>query len=149
MGLSQYATEFVIMLVDSEAPVVPTDGPWQHLERRDRWQRPAAASDDMAHLMVQCMEAWIVADRTTLTEFYAQGFRDSALPARSNVESIPKSELFAALEAATRETKTKGRYRKTWHRFALVGLGSPEALRKGSRHAARFFDVLAARTQPA
>ena len=30
------AHEFIVLLVDSEAPVAPGSGPWQHLERRDK-----------------------------------------------------------------------------------------------------------------
>ena len=54
---------FCILLVDSEAPVAPGAGPWQHLKQRDNWTRPARAADDHCHLMAQCMEAWFMADR--------------------------------------------------------------------------------------
>ena len=51
--------EFILLLVDSEDPVAPGAGPWQHLERRDRWEKPDDAADEHAHLMVQCMEALV------------------------------------------------------------------------------------------
>src|SRR5271163_2560153 len=45
--------EHPILLVDSEAPVA--DQPWDHVRLRDgdRWERPAGASEDQIHLMVQ------------------------------------------------------------------------------------------------
>ena len=53
----------VVLLVDSEGPVGMDAGPWQHLKDRDGWDRPDGADDDHIHLMVQCMEAWFLADR--------------------------------------------------------------------------------------
>jgi hypothetical protein len=62
------AEEFIMLLVDSEDPVQDGMAPWTHLAARegDGWSRPAAAVDDTAHLMVQCMEAWFLADKDTL-----------------------------------------------------------------------------------
>ncbi len=48
------AGEFIVLLVDSEAPV--DDTPWDHLNKRDGWERPGNAQDEHAHLMVECME---------------------------------------------------------------------------------------------
>jgi hypothetical protein len=56
--------EFPILLVDSEEPVVESS-PWEHVRLRpgDQWARPAVASEDRIHLMVQAMEAWFHADQ--------------------------------------------------------------------------------------
>jgi hypothetical protein len=72
-ALRQQTGDFVILLVDSEGPVV-APGAWAHFHARDGWQRPAGTIQDQAHLMVQCMEAWFLADREALIEFYGQGF---------------------------------------------------------------------------
>ena len=54
-ALSQ-SNETALLLVDSEEPVKLTV-PWQHLKDRDGWNRPAGATDDQCHLMVQVMES--------------------------------------------------------------------------------------------
>ncbi len=109
---------FVILLVDSEEPA--TLSPWAHLEGRDNWIRPDAASDDSAHLMVQCMEAWFLTDHPTLTAFYGQGFNSSSLPAHANVEQVSKQDIFKSLELATRHSRSKGRYEKSNHSFSIL-----------------------------
>ena len=48
------AEEFIVLLVDSENPVADDAGPWKHLAGRDGWHMPDAATDENAHLMVQC-----------------------------------------------------------------------------------------------
>jgi hypothetical protein len=137
-------TDFVIMLVDSEGPVsTPTS--WDHLHARDGWQRPGPATDEQAHLMVQCMETWFLADRDALTEFYGQGFLAGSLPGQSNIEQIPKDSLLPILKHASKQT-TKGSYHKTKHAFALLRLIDPSKLRAASPHAASLFDVLIQRT---
>jgi len=71
---------FHVLLVDAEGPVV-TESPWEHLRRRqqDRWKNPGV-EDRQCHLMVQTMEAWLIADRERLADYYGQGFQDSAIP---------------------------------------------------------------------
>ena len=60
--------EYPLLLVDSEGPVIPRhyDKPWAHLKERDFWNQPADTTDEQAHLMVQCMESWFLADRHCL-----------------------------------------------------------------------------------
>lgn len=65
-----------LLLVDSEVPV--SDSPWRHLQSRDAWSRPEGAQDEQAHLMVQVMESWFLADRPALVRHFGQGFRESA-----------------------------------------------------------------------
>jgi Domain of unknown function (DUF4276) len=136
--------DFIILLVDSEGPVdVPSS--WDHLHARDGWQRPANAIEDQAHLMVQCMEAWLLADREALIEFYGQGFLAGSLPGQPNIEQIQKASLTPAFRHASKQT-TKGSYHKTRHAFALLALIDPNKLRVASVHAASLFDALVRRT---
>ena len=79
--------ENAMLLVDAETHVT-AQGPWQHLKASDNWDRPAGASDDQCHLMVQAMESWFLADRQALEEYYGQGFQASALPQNLMVEHI-------------------------------------------------------------
>ena len=70
-----------VLLVDSETPIAPatedTDQDAEvrvaHLTQRDQWDL-SGAHPKRVHLMVQCMETWIVADIDALAKFYGQGF---------------------------------------------------------------------------
>ena len=66
--------EFIVLLVDSEQPVNTGVGSWSHLKSRDDWDQPTGATDEHAHLMVQCMEAWFLADRGTLGTYFGAEF---------------------------------------------------------------------------
>jgi hypothetical protein len=74
---------------------------------------------ERVHLMVQCMEAWIVADPEALESFYGQGFARGALPARRNLEEQPKGDVSRKLSAATKHT-AKGEYKKIGHASKLL-----------------------------
>ena len=59
--------EIPLLLVDSEGPVRPRRSVWQQLgSSPDRWERPQRREDEQAHLMVQRMESWFLADASTL-----------------------------------------------------------------------------------
>jgi hypothetical protein len=144
-ALKKHANDYVILLVDSEEAV--TTGCWQHLRTRvgDEWHQPAGTVDDQVHLMVQVMEAWFLADKSTLIAYYGQGFRDRSLPGQPNVELISKQEVFKILEHASKPTQ-KGEYHKTRHAFDLLEEIEPSRVRAASQHASRLFAVLARET---
>lgn len=129
-----------VLLVDSEGPV--SSPPWRHLKDRDGWNPPGGATDNHAHLMVQCMEAWLLADREALAAYYGQGFLQGNLPGEANVELIDKGDIFRALNRATRQTATKGIYRKTSHGFGLLSRIDPAKVRAASNHAERLCTFL-------
>lgn len=137
---------FVVLLVDSEEPVTENAGSWDHLSRRDNWGKPTRAADDNAHLMVQCMEAWFLADKDALVEYFGDGFNRKALPAQANVEDIPKTDIERGLKSATRQCTTKGRYNKGRHSFALLAQISPEKVTTASPHAKRLIETLVDKT---
>lgn len=140
-AVRQHPGDYVVLLVDSETPVTAT--PWQHLNTRegDKWQRPAGVADDQAHLMVQVMEAWFLADQETLSTYYGQRFLRSSLPRRRDIEQIAKNRVFETLHHASRHTQ-KGSYHKTRHGFDLLELINPALVRGASRHAENLFAVL-------
>jgi hypothetical protein len=140
-GINQGKEGFLILLVDSEAPVEATVTPWAHLRARDGWRQPAQAVNDQAHLMVQCMESWFVADRQAVADYYGQRFRITALPGHANVEEIPKRDIQQGLNHATARTQ-KGRYHKTRHGFELLALVDPVQVRRASEHARKLFEML-------
>ena len=131
--------DFIVLLVDSEGPVMRD--PWLHLQGRDNWGKPAGATDDNAHLMVQCMEAWFLADKDALVHFFGAGFNRNALPQRGEVEDIPKVELEKGLKAATRQCR-KGAYHKGNHSFEILAQLAPEKVTNASPHAGRLVNTL-------
>jgi hypothetical protein len=140
-ALKHHPGDYIILLVDSEEPV--TTDPWQHLWNRtgDNWQRPTTAGEDQAHLMVQVMESWFLADKQTLADYYGQGFLVGSLPGQLKIEFLSKQDVFNGLHHASRKTQ-KGEYHKTRHGFDLLALINPKRVRAASPHAERLFAVL-------
>jgi hypothetical protein len=93
--------------------------------------------------MVQMMEAWFVADLSTLEEYFGRGFHAKSLPPTVNVEDIPVPTLKDGLKKATHRTK-KGRYDKGTHSAAILNLIRPSEVRRRAPHCKRLFDTLAA-----
>jgi hypothetical protein len=145
-ALRSHPNEVILLLVDSERSV--TTGVWAHLRAKpDRWRRPVGATEEQAHMMVQCMESWFLADKETLKEFYSDGFRVNALPEHANVELVAKDEANSSLKQASKRTQ-KGEYHKTHHGYRLLEIINPAKVRSASAHAARFFDELERQSQP-
>jgi hypothetical protein len=142
-ALENEPEKFNVLLVDSEAAV--TALPRAHLQQRDGWNFPGA-EEDQAHLMAQCMETWLVADPEALAEYYDQGFNRNALPQRINLEEEPKTQIYAALESATRQTQ-KGSYGKIKHAGDLLRRVSREKAKTRCHHCDRLFTVVAAKIQ--
>ena len=134
----------VVLLVDSEGLVAKDAGPWRHLKDRDGWDKPDGADDDHVHLMVQCMEAWFLADRAALARYFGNGFSDNSLPRRTDVEEVSKQDLERGLNAATRNSRLKGTYRKGRDSFAILADLDPDKVANASPHAKRFLETLRA-----
>ena len=145
--------EDAVLLVDSEAPVAHQHQqgqdsewqPWQHLKQRpgDGWDKPEGAPDTDCHLMVQCMESWLIADPAALKAFFGQSFRENQLPATANsVESFGKTQVYSALAKATKACKTKAQYGKGEHSFKLLGKIDPTKVTAACPWASRFLSEL-------
>ena len=130
------------LLVDSEGPVVLGHSVWQHLHVRDGWHRPANAGDDRAFLMVQVMETWFLADREALRSYFGTGFGENALRAWPNLEDVPKSRVFEALERAT--ASCRKRYSKGRVSFELLAQVDPAQVEAACPHAKAFLNELRA-----
>ena len=134
--------DFIVLLVDSEGPVAEGCGPRLHLMNRDSWDKPEDATDDNAHLMVQCMESWFLADKDRLEAFFGHGFRRNALPANPNVDEIAKADVLDGLKNATRQCEPKGEYGKGRHSFELLSRIDPVSVLAASPHAGRLVATL-------
>lgn len=156
------AGEPALLLVDSEEVIKPEFQtgnaalaadraqwqPWGHLKQRvgDGWRMPTGSEDAQCHLMVQCMESWLLADREVLSSFFGQGFKPAALPAVSRpLEGLDKPLLYRALAQATADCKTKAAYGKGDHSFKLLALIDPAKVFKASPWAQRFIETLQVR----
>jgi len=154
--------EVAFLLVDSEAPVTaaakPGEAdlredrdrwqPWLHLKQRpgDGWDKPEDSDDLLCHLMVQCMEAWLLADREALVAFFGQGFKPGALPMASyGVEGVGKQQIYDGLAQATRDCKTRKAYGKGEHSFKLLASIDPAKVVNASPWARRFVETLQAK----
>ncbi len=139
--------EFIVLLVDSEDPIAAGSSPWQHLKARDSWNQPSDATDDQVHLMVQCMEAWFLADKDCLVAYYGNGFNQNALPARQDIENIAKNDVLNGLKNATRSGVSKGEYGKGQHSFDILAQIDPDKVVAASSHAKRLVDTLKAKVE--
>ena len=138
IALRRHPDAFNVLLVDAEGPV--TRSPWEHLQDRDNWSMQGIHNDH-CHLMVQVMEAWIVADKQTLKRFYGQGFNPNPIPGQEDVESIAKDDLERALVQATRNTQ-KGEYHKIRHGPKILALVDVNKIRNRAQHCDRMFTTL-------
>ena len=128
----------VVLLVDAENHV--NTRPCAHLVARDGWDL-AGVPDDDVHLMVQTMEAWIVADPRALEVYYSQNFSGNALPNAINLETVAKAAVASALERATHATH-KGPYQKIRHASDLLKKIDPIIVRQRCPSCERLFRVL-------
>lgn len=128
------------LLVDAEGPVKGSIR--EHLHERDGWD--CGGFDDAAiHLMIEAMEAWIVADAPTLANYYGQRFNANPLPKAQNLEAIAKDTIATALERATRATQ-KGPYHKIRHASDLLRRIDPQVVQRRCPGCARLFSELGA-----
>ena len=137
-ALKVHPEAFNILLVDSEGPV--HQQPWAHL-KRDRWKKPARVKEENCHLMVQAMEAWLIADVDALRAFYGQGFNSNPIPKTKDVESVEKARLVSSLRQAIRKT-SKRDYDKTRHAPKILALLNAEKVQKKAAHCKRLFNTL-------
>ena len=133
------------LLVDSEEQLpeqgsLNIDARKKHLIARDGWDLKGVKPDAI-HLMVQCMESWILADPVVMADYYGKDFHKTKLPPQNNLEQEPKEAIEKKLDAATRDTK-KGSYHKVHHASQLLMLIDPEKVRTHCPHYGIFADWL-------
>lgn len=136
--------DIAFLLVDAESSVNAEhkDKPWSHLKQRDDWDKPKNASEGQAHLMVEVMESWFLADKETLIKFFGQKFNTNALPKQTKIEEISKNDIFNGLKSATSATQ-KGKYGKGLHSFSILENIDPQKILDASPWAERLRKELA------
>lgn len=135
--------DYVAMLVDSEDPVADIEATWQHLNRRDGWEKPGGANDDQVLLMTTCMETWIVCDRATLIQHYGVQLQQAALPALIDLETRSRDSVRDALIHATRDCSNG--YAKGKRAFEVLTRLNPSALQLNLPSFGRVRRILEAR----
>ena len=131
--LSSGSGDSPLLLVGSEAPVVPIHGVWRHLLEHDGWKRPPRAGDDQAFLMVQAMETWLLADRQALRRYFGPRFAENAIPRWHELESVPKDNVLRALVNAS--SGCGKQYAKGAVSFELLARVDPNRVAAACAHA--------------
>lgn len=135
-AVRQRKYDLAILLVDSEE-VLGAGDPWTHLAHRDKWARVGAP----AHLMVVCMEAWLLADHQALHEHFGSTFDDGKIPRWPKLWEVNKDALYGALKDATKGSKKGGPYDKGRDSFKILARVDPKRL-EACAHANGLFDDL-------
>lgn len=144
--------EKALLLVDSECSVsntfqqgndIHTWLPWAYLQWHDDWQIPQGAYDTDCHLMAQCMETWLLADKHALQRFFGQQFHTNALPnTPQSLKNIAKIQIMEALKSATEHCEKTGKYSKGEHSFKLLACIDPRIVMEKCPWAKRFIEIL-------
>jgi hypothetical protein len=118
--------DYVAMLVDSEEPVSNPEDTWDHLMKRDEWEKPDGCDGSHVFLMTTCMETWIAADPDSLIRHYGSCLRKSSLPSLHNIEGRNRHEIQNSLKSATLGCSNV--YQKNKRSFEIPGRLNPEIL---------------------
>jgi hypothetical protein len=120
--------DYIAMLIDSEDPVVNIEKTWDHLNNRDRWDKPDGAIDEQVLFMTTCMETWIVADRAALRKHYGPRLQENALPPLDNLEGRNRHDVHDNLVHASRNCSNA--YSKGRRSFDLLTKLNPTVLKQ-------------------
>lgn len=107
-----------LLLIDSEG---------EDLSQLIQRAESQIGATNRAFFMVQKMEAWFIADRQTLADYFGPGFRERALPSNTNVENVSTREIDDALRIATRDCAKQG-YSKGRDDVGLLNRLNPTAV---------------------
>ncbi len=119
---------FIALWIDSEDPVADIEKTWEHLEKRDGWEKPEKSSNEQGLFTTTCMETLIATDREALKKCFKDNLQESALPPLNNLASKNRNELFDLLKHATRNCPSQ--YEKGKKSFELLGLLDAQTLRQ-------------------
>ena len=139
----EHSSSINFLLVDADGP---NDGKLlQKVRGNPEWNSTLAVCDEQVHFMVQVMESWLLADKSTLESYYGRDFRATRLPPNPKVEQVSKDDVLRGLHDATRGTG-KGPYHKTRHAPALLALIDTAKVRSAAPSCARLFHAIEVQT---
>lgn len=137
----------VALLVDSEEAVT-ADSPAKHLASKlDSAGVPEHARVNV-FLMVQCMEAWFLADRNALEECFGPQIQSIKFPGNPNVEAIAKDDVLGALDLAAKRIVMR-RYNKIRDGSRILAKLDTALVASRSDHARRLHEFLVTSVQDA
>ncbi len=128
-----------LLLVDSEGSVQGSPG--EHVSRLGG-AAVGPQPDDDCHLMVQCMEAWLIVDIATLSAHFGPGFGDARLPKHTIIEDAAKRQVLEGLDAAVRAIDRERSYHKINDGATLLGRIDPDLVRRRAPHCDRLLNEL-------
>jgi len=131
-----------LLLKDSEESM--PENPQQLCERHGI--NPGAV--DRVFWMIELMEAWFLADRDALSEYYGDGFRQNAIGDTADVERVSKADVRDRLRRATRDT-SKGEYDKVGHAPYLLEKLDSQRVRDRAQHCRQLFEAVMAKLSQA
>ena len=133
-------TDWVLaLLVDADAEVT-TPTPAHYLASKlDAANVPHDVRKNI-FLMVQCMESWFVTDKNAVEKCYGARAKIK-LPANTNIEAVPKADVFAALNEAAKGTPAK-RYHKVRDAVKILAVLQPGIVASRSSRAKELHDFL-------
>ena len=134
-GIRDHQESLVLLLVDLDG-ADPAD-----LCAQLRTRAASLDPQSQVHFMVQVMEAWFLADRQALRDFYGPGLQEGRLPGNPQVEGIPKQVVLKGLQLATRKAG-KGAYHKTRHAPKLLGRLNPQRVAAAAPHCRALLETL-------
>jgi hypothetical protein len=137
IALKTHRRAWNVLLLDSDEALVRSS---TSLLRRKGLK---GCDPDSIFWMVEIMESWFLADIDALERYYRGSFKTKAVKGNPEVEKIPKGDVLARLENATRRTKA-GKYQKN-HAFKLLELIDPAKVRKAAPNCDRMFRLILAR----
>lgn len=129
----------VALLVDAD-DFVAANAPAKHLEGKLNSAKVPKDARANIFLMVQCMESWFVTDFNALESCFGAKAKIK-LPAHTDIEAVPKKDVFAALDDAARGTPTR-RYLKIRDGAKILAELNPKTVAQRSRHARDLYEFL-------
>lgn len=132
----------VDLSIDCEGQAGDCSAPRLQQGFRTAWKPPneIAIDDSRVFRMIQIVESWFAADRDCLRRRYGQGFQESVLPNRHDIEATPKQDVFDGLQRATQ----KKAFKKGWHDGDLLRRLDPRRVRAQSAECGRICRTLTA-----